>query len=79
MEPTPARSVRGHALEPEDPMVDEWALAVLSPHIATALIAHEVPRSSPGTEREYDYLLTYDRDLVAEVAEVADMMFRRFD
>ena len=45
-----------------------WAIAVVGPHFAAALVAHERRGSAPGAEQEYDYVLTYDRERATAVA-----------
>ena len=51
-----------------DPISHEWAIAVVGPHFAAALVAHERRGAGAGGEREYDYVLTYDRERATAVA-----------
>jgi DICT domain-containing protein len=60
--------VRGGHLVPDDPLVDEWAVAVVGPHFAAALAAVDLGDAGPERERRFDYILTYDRDRVLAVA-----------
>lgn len=64
---TPNLSVA--ALDPSDPLVHEWNVIVLAPTMAAMLTASDarVP-ARRDEERAFDYLLTYDRDLVAHAA-----------
>jgi len=41
-------------------------VAVLGPHFAAALVAVDLGDDGPDLEREFDFTLTYDRDLVIE-------------
>ena len=68
MPSAPTVGVRGSALDPADPLVREWDVAVVGPHLAAALIAWEHPAGRAGEERLFDYVLTYDRDRVLAVA-----------
>jgi EAL domain-containing protein (putative c-di-GMP-specific phosphodiesterase class I) len=64
----PARGVRGASLAPGDPLHGEWDLAVLGPHYAGALVARDLGDDGPDGERRFEFLLTFDRDLVVDVA-----------
>jgi diguanylate cyclase (GGDEF)-like protein/PAS domain S-box-containing protein len=64
----PAEGVRGGLLRPTDPLAEEWVVTVVAPHFAGALVAREVREAVPGGERRFDYVLTYDRELVLRVA-----------
>jgi diguanylate cyclase (GGDEF)-like protein/PAS domain S-box-containing protein len=73
----PAPGVRGWATDADDPLGQEWAVTVVSPHFAAALAARDIGRGPglPGTEpepasagRRLDYALTYDRSTVLEAA-----------
>ena len=62
----PATGVRGEDLEEGDPLRGEWAVAVIGPHFAAALVARE----SRGAETNglYEFALTYDRDYSIQTA-----------
>ncbi len=65
----PAPGVRGGPIVPGDPLGGEWAIAVVGPHYAAALVALEREGDGPHTGGAvYDYVLTYDRGLAAAVA-----------
>lgn len=64
----PAPGVRGADLDDADPVVGEWALSVIGPHFAAALVAVDLGDDGPDRDRTFDYVLTYDRDVVLEVA-----------
>lgn len=46
----------------------EWTIAVVGPHFAAALVAHERRERSAAGEPLYDYALTYDRERATAVA-----------
>lgn len=64
--------VRGVALEPDDPVRDEWALLALGPHFAAALVTRleDVTQDLGGSwdDVRTDLAITYDRALVVELA-----------
>jgi EAL domain-containing protein (putative c-di-GMP-specific phosphodiesterase class I) len=64
----PAPGVRGADLSPDDELVGEWDIAVLSPHYAGALVARDLGDTGADRERRFEFVLTFDRDLVTEVA-----------
>lgn len=52
-----------------DSLVDEWLVLVLSPTSAALLTAHDLKkRARSEADRQFLYVLTYDRDLVAHAA-----------
>jgi EAL domain-containing protein (putative c-di-GMP-specific phosphodiesterase class I) len=63
----PAPGVRGAHLEPEDPVINEWDVAVLGPHYSGALVARDLGDSGPDRERRFEFVLTFDRELVVDV------------
>ena len=68
LEEDPAPGVFGGSLDPGDPMVREWTVAVVGPFIAAALVANEV--EPDGDERRFEFQVTYDRREVVDVARV---------
>lgn len=62
--------VRGVALDSSDPLCREWTVLALGPQLAVALIAREHPHQTSHAEanRPFDFILTYDRDLVTDAA-----------
>ncbi len=75
----PAPGVHGTSLEPDDPLTEQWVITVVSPHFAAALVARDVAEgdgdgrgraAGPGGHpvRRLDYVLTYDRQRVLDVA-----------
>ena len=66
--PAPLDGVRGGDLDAGDPLHEEWDVAVVSPHFAAALVARDLGDAGPDADRRFDFVLTYDRDLVVDVA-----------
>jgi hypothetical protein len=66
----PAVGVRGGDLAPDDPLRGEWDVVVIGPHFAGAFTARD--RGSTGADmlREFDFCMSYDRELVLEVARI---------
>ncbi|GAA1850278.1 DICT sensory domain-containing protein [Microlunatus capsulatus] len=64
---TPGVSVT--ALDASDPLVHEWNVLVLAPTMSVMLAATDLRAPvRRQRDREFDYILTYDRDLVAHAA-----------
>jgi hypothetical protein len=68
MSEDPAPGVRGASLDRDDPLRDEWNIAVLGPHFAGALVARDLGDRGPDRDRRFEFVLTFDRDLVVDVA-----------
>ena len=64
----PARGVRGAGLSARDPLRREWVVAVVGRRFAAALAGRDLGDGGPDDDRRFDYALTYDRDLVVQVA-----------
>ncbi len=73
----PAPGVHGAEVLTGDPVGHEWTIAVVGPHFAAALVAHERRATGPGGEHVYDYVLTYDRERATAVAPRALHGLRR--
>jgi len=58
----------GVTLDSGDPVNDEWSIAVVGPHFAGALLARDLGDAGPESERRFDYVVTYDRELVLTAA-----------
>jgi EAL domain-containing protein (putative c-di-GMP-specific phosphodiesterase class I) len=65
----PAAGVRGATLIVGDPILQEWDIAVISPHFSAALVARDLGDSGPESRRRFEYLLTYNRDKATAVAK----------
>ncbi|MBO3737473.1 sensor domain-containing phosphodiesterase [Actinoplanes flavus] len=68
MPPEPAPGVRGAALHPRDPLASEWTVVVLGAHTSAALIARDLGDTGPDPDRQYEFVVTYDRALVTGAA-----------
>ena len=55
-------------IEPHDPLVDEWNVILLGESFACALSALDLHRRTAGGEREFEYVVSYDREAVARAA-----------
>jgi EAL domain-containing protein (putative c-di-GMP-specific phosphodiesterase class I) len=58
--PEPAPGVRGGHVHPADPLANEYAVAVVTPHVCGLLSAYELGTDDEG-ERWYEFVLTHDR------------------
>lgn len=68
MPPEPVPGLRGIDIHDDDPVRGTWNVIVISAHFASMLAAKERP-AARGGEREYDFIFTYDRDLIVECAQ----------
>lgn len=66
VEPVPG--VRGAVLGDADPLRQEWNMVVLAPHFAAALLARDLGGGGAEADREFEFALTYDREVVAAAA-----------
>lgn len=64
MPPRPAPGVRGTALSPHDPLATEWTVVVLGAHTSVALIARDLGDAGADPDREFEFVVTHDRDVV---------------
>lgn len=64
----PGDGVTGVAFDRTDPLAGEWDLVVVGPHFAAALLARDIGDGGVDAERRFDYVVTYDRDLVLAAA-----------
>ncbi|MFZ2173282.1 MAG: DICT sensory domain-containing protein [Rhodococcus sp. (in: high G+C Gram-positive bacteria)] len=55
-------------LDPEDPLVEEWNVVVLGPHFCCALSGTDLHRGERDQDREFDYVVSYDRPTVVRCA-----------
>ncbi|CAN5648021.1 hypothetical protein BH10ACT3_BH10ACT3_11350 [soil metagenome] len=68
MDPTPVMGVRGASLSAGHPLVGEWAVVVIGPHFAGALLAKDLGDAGPDRDRRFEYVITHDRRTVADAA-----------
>ncbi|MGY1723653.1 EAL domain-containing protein [Blastococcus sp. SYSU DS0533] len=64
----PLPGLRGTDLAADDPVRGEWDVVVLAPHFSVALLARDLGTTGPDPEREFEYALTYDRDVAVRAA-----------
>lgn len=64
----PAPGVRGSALQSQDSLRGEWDVVVLGPHFAGAFVARDLGDEGRDSARRFEYVVTYDRDLVVAAA-----------
>ncbi|MDI6099439.1 EAL domain-containing protein [Actinoplanes sp. NEAU-A12] len=65
---SPAPGVRGAALAVQDPMATEWTVVVLGAHTSAALMARDLGDAGPDRERQFEFVVSYDRALVTAAA-----------
>lgn len=64
-----APGVSATSLDASDPLVHEWNVLVLTPTMSAMLAASDLRTAARHQrDRQFDYILTYDRDLVAHAA-----------
>ncbi|BCJ47886.1 hypothetical protein GCM10010168_22450 [Actinoplanes ianthinogenes] len=68
MPAAPAPGVRGASLSPQDPLATEWTVVVLGAHTAAALMARDLGDTGPDPDRQFEFVVTYDRTLVTAAA-----------
>ncbi|MGV8968520.1 MAG: EAL domain-containing protein [Cellulomonas sp.] len=68
MAAVPAPGVRGAALSPQDPLATEWTVVVLGAHKAAAVIARDLGHDGEDGNREFEFVVSYDRPLVTAAA-----------
>ncbi|WP_433795996.1 DICT sensory domain-containing protein [Actinoplanes sp. CA-252034] len=69
MPSSPAPGVRGAALSPQDPLAREWTVVVLGAHMSAALIALDLGDDGADPDRQFAFVVTYDRRLVTAAAQ----------
>jgi EAL domain-containing protein (putative c-di-GMP-specific phosphodiesterase class I) len=68
MDAEPAPGVRGSALDTADALRGEWDVVVLGPHFAGAFVARDLGDYGADDARRFEYIVTYDRNLVVAAA-----------
>ncbi len=64
----PGGRVRGADLDGDDPLCGEWDVIVVAPHFAGAFVARDLGDGGSDLDRQFDYVITYDRELVTRAA-----------
>ena len=70
MPPFPMPGIRGGHLAPSDPLAAEWTITVTGPHFASCLTARDLGDSGPDRQRQFEFVLSHDRDLVIQAATI---------
>jgi EAL domain-containing protein (putative c-di-GMP-specific phosphodiesterase class I) len=70
MDSIPAPGVRGGQIAPDDPLRGEWDVVVISPHFAGAFVARDLGSRGADLDREFEFSMSYDRDLVLQAARM---------
>ncbi|MDQ1747871.1 MAG: hypothetical protein QOD07_2134 [Frankiaceae bacterium] len=61
--------LRGVNIRDDDPLRGTWNVIVIGAHFASMLAARESGHPQPGEDQVYDFLSTYDRDIIVECAQ----------
>ncbi|MDQ4026141.1 MAG: EAL domain-containing protein [Actinomycetota bacterium] len=69
MAPEPVPGVRGANLPSDDPLRGEWVVLVVGSHFSAAFAGRDLGDPGPNVDRRFDLALTYDRDVVLQVAQ----------
>ncbi len=66
----PGGQVRGAAITPDDPLRDIWAVSVVGPHFAGALVGRDLGDGGGDHQRRFEFALTYQRERVVQSAQL---------
>ena len=70
MTPAPGGQVRGAAIAPQDSLHGVWAVSVIAPHFAGALVGRDLGDSGPDQDRRFEFVLTYRREVVVQTGQI---------
>jgi DICT domain-containing protein len=56
-------------LSDDDPLAREWTVVVLAAHESAALIARDLGDEGPDGDRQFAFVVTYDRATVTAAAQ----------
>jgi EAL domain-containing protein (putative c-di-GMP-specific phosphodiesterase class I) len=76
MPPEPLPGLKGVNVHEDDPVGGTWNVIVISAHFASMVAAKERPRE-PGADQEFDFICTYDRELIVECAQALMLRIAR--
>jgi EAL domain-containing protein (putative c-di-GMP-specific phosphodiesterase class I) len=76
MPPEPARGLRGVNIQEDDPVSGTWNVIVISAHFSAMLAAKERPDDG-SEEQQFDFIFTYDRDVIVECAQALVLRIAR--
>jgi EAL domain-containing protein (putative c-di-GMP-specific phosphodiesterase class I) len=72
----PSPGLRGVSIHEDDPVSGTWNVIVISAHFASMLAAKARPQAG-STEQEFDFIFTYDRDVIVECAQALMLRIAR--
>ena len=61
--------LRGVNIREDDPLRGTWNVLVLGAHFASMLAARENGKGASVEEQQYDFVFTYERDVIVECAQ----------
>ena len=61
--------LRGVSIRDDDPFQGTWNVVVLGAHFAAMLAAREDRRAGSDVDPAFDFVVTYDRDIIVECAQ----------
>lgn len=64
----PVAGVRGADISVGDPLQDEWNVVAVGPHFSAAMVGLDLGVLGPSGERLFNYAVTYDREMVLDLA-----------
>jgi EAL domain-containing protein (putative c-di-GMP-specific phosphodiesterase class I) len=76
--PEPSPGLKGVNIYENDPVSGTWNVIVISAHFASMLAAKERPRDG-SVEQEFDFIFTYDRDVIVECAQALMLRVARLE
>lgn len=74
--PEPSPGLRGINIYEDDPVSGTWNVIVISAHFASMLAAKERPPGGSGGQ-EFDFIFTYDREVIVECAQALTLRIAR--
>ncbi|MDQ6875999.1 MAG: EAL domain-containing protein [Actinomycetota bacterium] len=63
------KSSPGLRIRDDDPLLGTWNVVVIGAHFAAMLAARETGHAELRAEQEYDFVFTYNRDVIVECAQ----------
>jgi EAL domain-containing protein (putative c-di-GMP-specific phosphodiesterase class I) len=67
--PEPSPGLKGVNIHEDDPVSGTWNVIVISAHFASMLAAKERPLATDSAEQEFDFIFTYERDVIVACAQ----------
>ena len=73
----PSPGLKGINIHEDDPVSGTWNVIVVSAHFASMLAAKARSSEDSAGEQEFDFIATYDRDLIVECAQALMLRIAR--